>query len=98
MEAYITGEQAIGLFIGATVVFGLAAWWADRSAKMADETVAEAINEDYNKTSENFKYQTPQNQEEAINGFRTRWKGMVSRARLEQFVVSLEEMRILCIE
>lgn len=97
MNPYITADQAIALFIGATIVFGAAAWGADRASKMADETISESINLDYDKTSDGFKYQTPGDQADAIKAFRERWKGRVSRARLDQFVISLEEMRILCL-
>lgn len=90
-------EQAIALFIAATVFFGLAAWWADKAAAQADQVISEGINQDYDKVADNFKYQTYGDQAQAIREFRDRWSGFVSRTRLNQFTESLEEMRILCL-
>jgi hypothetical protein len=89
-------DVAIDVFLACLVFAGIVTFWASSAKNEADKMITTAINDDYDRTTNAFKYQTWDEQQEAIDDFRDRWTGLVSRSHLEQFVVSLEEMRILC--
>ena len=85
-------ELIYSLVVIAAYIF---AFWAISKAyeakDEADRLYNEGIKKEYDKLTDNVRYMSFQDYENAVQKFQREWRGRVSKERLNQYVRSLEE-------